>query len=90
MWTLVHVELENKVSSAKRAIFDEEMAARKWQKLPDPYTTWIASWKDGITASQANRQTELDVASAAETAGISVYEAVMHVGPGKPTRFSNQ
>lgn len=86
---MLTLDLESGVSEERRQKFNEYMAAQKRTKIPKVTTVWRASFQEGVTYDGAAQATKNDIARAASAAGITYYEAVMHLGPNPPISFKN-
>jgi len=87
MYAMLSLDLDRNTSTEKRDKFYEYLNKEQWTKVPKVTTTWYANWKDGSTESGIINATKMDVANAAKHAGITSYDAVVHVGSNKPTSF---
>lgn len=87
MYAMLSLDLDRNTSTEKRDNFYEYLKKEQWTKAPKVTTTWYASFKDGATESGIINATNTDVANAAKYAGVTSYDAVVHVGINKPTSF---
>lgn len=87
MYAMLSLDLDRNTSTEKRDKFYEYLKNEQWTKVPKVTTTWYAIWKDGATESSIIYTTKTDVENAAKNAGVTSYDAVVHVGSNKPTSF---
>lgn len=87
MYVMLSLDLDRRTTTEQRDKCYEYLKNKKWVKLPKVTTTWYAKFTEGTTESGAISVTKSDVASAAKHAGITAYDAVVHVGASKPTSF---
>ena len=87
MYAMLSLDLDRKTTTEQRDKFYEHLKNEQWTKVPKVTTTWHASFKDGATESGIISTTKSDVANAVKHAGVTAYDAVVHVGPSKPTSF---
>lgn len=87
MYAMLSLDLDKKTTAEQRDKFYEYLKKEQWTKIPKVTTTWYASFKADATESGMISATKNDVANAAKHAGIASYDAVVNVGPSKPTSF---
>lgn len=87
MYAMLSLDLDNNATAKQRNKFYEYLKNEKWVKIAKVTTTWYVKFKSGTTAPVMISTTKTDVANAAKHAGITSYDAVVHVGPSKPTSF---
>lgn len=86
-WALLSIDLDNNVTTKQRNTCYAELKERQWTKLPKLTTVWQVKFKKGISESAIISTTIKDVKAAVAKAGIIKYDAVVHIGSSKPTRF---
>lgn len=85
-FAILSVDLNN-VSEIQRQKFYEKIKEFKWSKVPRLTTVWKASFTDVSTDSAMIQTAKQDVVSAAASAAITSYDAMVHVGYGEPVLF---
>ncbi len=87
MYAMLTLDLEKKTEDEKRDRFYEILKDKNWIKLPKVTTTWIKKFKADADEMIVIALTKLTVQKAAKSAGVTSYNAVVHVGSLKPTSF---
>lgn len=84
---LLTVDLNN-TDSERRKKFNAEMAARKWSKLQNLTTAWVASFQPNVSRDEALRVSKHDVKEAANAAEIKEWHAAVQLGPQPTDEFN--
>lgn len=82
----VTVDLDNGVSSATRAKFNEELKKKHFTKH-SLTTLWTAKWLGDATKAGALKYVQNSVDQAAAAAGISAYEVLVSISEEAPTEW---
>jgi hypothetical protein len=83
---LLTVDLHSAGSKA-RAVFDDKMKEKEWKKITSVSTTYEVSFKDSAKEAGVLKTTKDDVSSAAQSAGISNYDAVCMISGSAAIKF---
>lgn len=86
LYATVTVDLDNGVSSAARAKFNEELKKKHFTKHKLT-TLWTVTWAAEATKAGALTYARNSVDQAALTAGISTYEVLVNISDTPPTEW---
>jgi hypothetical protein len=78
----------NNVTNEQREAFYAALKERKWAKITSLTTVWKATFQEGVTGEQAIKETKNDLASAAQLAKVTRYDAGVMVGEREPEIYS--
>lgn len=86
---MVAVNLHD-ADEAQRERFDAQMDSQDWIKVPKLRATWAGNFPNAeLSAAEVLHQNAVDtVTHAARAAGISRFDAAVHVGPRIPVLFN--
>tara|TARA_R110002110_G_scaffold278355_1_gene493572 strand:- start:92 stop:355 length:264 start_codon:yes stop_codon:yes gene_type:complete len=87
MYAMLSLDLDRLTTSDQRKIFYEHLKNEKWVKISKVTTTWRASFEASVTEAGAIQTTKNDVAMAAKKAGVTSYDAIVHIGANEPAAF---
>lgn len=71
-------------ASSQRDAFYRSLSESGWRPVGLMTTVWVASHDQNASETQIITEAKLDTVKAAEAAGISRYEAIVHIGSSWP------